>query len=247
MITAWKLGPAIAAGNTLVIKTPEAAPLWAQKLASLVQEAGFPPGVINILCGLGSVAGQALAEHPGVKKLSFTGSTAVGRSILKAAATSNLKRVTLELGGKGPCIVFSDADLENALFWTSLGITSNKSQVCVAGSRIYVQDSIYDEFIEAFSDRSRNAVQGDPVLTGTTKGPVINSSQHAKVLGYIERAKGEGGRLLHGGERLDTKGYFVPNTAFADVPQSAAIMKEELFGPVAVSPWSRRYPYRSID
>lgn len=236
MITAWKLAPAIAAGNTLVIKTPEAAPLWAQKLASLVKEAGFPPGVINILCGLGPVAGQALAEHPGVKKLSFTGSTAVGRSILQAAATSNLKRVTLELGGKSPCIVFSDADLENALFWTSLGITANNGQVCAAGSRIYVQDTIYDEFIAAFSERSRKAVQGDPVLPETTKGPVINSSQHAKILGYIERAKGEGGRLLHGGERLDSTGYFVPNTAFADVPQSAAIMKEEIFGPVAVSP-----------
>jgi aldehyde dehydrogenase (NAD+) len=235
MITCWKLGPAIAAGNTLIIKTPEAAPLWGQKFANLIKEAGFPAGVINILCGHGSVAGQALSEHMGVNKVSFTGSTAVGRRILQAAATSNLKKVALELGGKGPCIVFSDADMENALFWTSIGITANNGQICAAGSRIYVQDAIYDEFVQAFSERSSRAMHGDPVLPETTKGPVINSSQYSKIFGYIERAKSDGVKLLHGGERLSDKGYFVPNTAFADVPDSAAIMREEIFGPVAVS------------
>lgn len=235
MITIWKLAPAIAAGNALIIKTPETAPLWGQKLASLIKEAGFPAGVISILCGYGAVAGQALAEHPRVKKVSFTGSTAVGRRILQAAATSNLKKVTLELGGKSPCIVFADADLENALFWTSLGITASNGQVCAAGSRIFVQDTIYEKFIHDFLQRNKEAVCGDPVLSETTKGPVINASQQSKIFDYIEGAKLDKTQLLYGGEDLGKKGYFVPNTAFIDVPDSAAIMKEEIFGPVVVS------------
>ncbi|KAK2772929.1 putative aldehyde dehydrogenase [Colletotrichum kahawae] len=216
MITSWKLAPAIAAGNTLIIKTPEAAPLWGQKLASLVVEAGFPAGVINILCGEGAIAGAALSAHQKVKKVSFTGST---------ASHSNLV-------AKGPSIVFSDADWDNALFWTSLGCTTNNGQICAAGSRIYVQDIIYDKFLQAFTERINKAVHGDPVLQETTKGPVINASQQKKILSYIEGAKNDGTRLLHGGEKLDHKGYFVPNTAFADVPDSAAIMKEEIFGSV---------------
>ncbi|KAJ0382614.1 hypothetical protein COL922a_012175 [Colletotrichum nupharicola] len=232
MITSWKLGPAIAAGNTLIIKTPEAAPLWGQKFASLVKEAGFPAGVINILCGEGAIAGAALSAHQKVKKVSFTGSTAVGRHVLLSAAKSNLKKVALELGGKGPFIVFSDADWDNALFWTSLGSTTNNGQICASGPRIYVQDTIYDKFLQAFTERINKAVHGDPVLQETTKGPVINASQQKKIFSYIEGAKNDGTRLLHGGEKLDHKGYFVTNTAFADVPESAAIMKEGIFGPV---------------
>lgn len=231
MITIWKLAPAIATGNVLIIKTPELTPLYGQKLAALVVEAGFPPGVINILCGEGNVAGQAIAEHPKIRKVAFTGSTLVGRQILRAAAETNLKRVTLELGGKGPSIVFPDADLENALFWTVLGITANNGQICAAGSRIYVHTSIYERFLEEFKVRTTKAVHGDPLLATTTKGPLASAGQHRKVLGYVSKAKEAGSRLLCGGEGLD--GNFILNTAFADVKEDDVIMKEEIFGPVA--------------
>lgn len=199
----------------------------------------LPPGVINVLCGIGSVAGQALAEHAHVKKLSFTGSPGVGRSILATSARTNLKQVTLELGGKGPSIVFADADWENALLWTTLGITVNNGQICAAGSRIYVQDTIYDKFVEEFSKRSRDAVHGDPLLPETTKGPVMNSAQLDKMVSYVAKGKKGGARLLHGGEKLGTSGHFFANTAFADVSQGAAIMQEEIFGPfAAIAPFS---------
>ncbi|CAK7202166.1 hypothetical protein SEUCBS139899_004886 [Sporothrix eucalyptigena] len=233
MITCWKLAPAIAAGNTLVIKTPEAAPLYGQKLALLVREAGFPPGTINVLCGLGAVAGQALAEHMQVRKISFTGSPGVGRRILRAAADTNFKKVTLELGGKGPSIVFADADLENALFWTTLGITANNGQVCAAGSRIYVEAHIYDSFLFAFAERIANYSVGNPLQPSTTKGPVINAAQKEKILAYIDKAKASSIRPLSVGEPIVREGHFVPNTAFADVPEDAAIMREEIFGPLA--------------
>lgn len=233
MITIWKLAPAIATGNVLIIKTPELTPLYGQKLAALILEAGFPPGVINILCGEGRVAGQAIAEHPKIRKVAFTGSTLVGRQILHAAAETNLKRVTLELGGKGPSIVFSDADLENALFWTTLGITANNGQICAAGSRIYVHASIYERFLEEFKGRVAKVVHGDPLLATISKGPLASAGQHQKVLGYINQAKGAGAKLLCGGEDLD--GNFISNTAFADVKEDDVIMREEIFGPVAVS------------
>lgn len=235
MITIWKLAPAITTGNVLIIKTPELSPLYAQKLASLVKEAGFPPGVINIICGHGSVAGQALAEHAGVKKIAFTGSGPVGRQILRAAAGSNLKKVTLELGGKGPSIVFADADWDNALFWTTTGITANNGQVCAAGSRIYVHASIYDAFLLAFAEKLANTSHGDPLSSDTTKGPVISQKQWEKITEYIRYAKKSDIRLLAGGEPISGKGYFVANAAFADVPDDARIMQEEIFGPVAVS------------
>ena len=232
MITTWKLAPAIATGNVLIIKTPELTPLYGQKLAALILEAGFPPGVINILCGEGQVAGQAIAEHPKIRKVAFTGSTLVGRQILRAAAETNLKRVTLELGGKGPSIVFPDADFENALFWTTLGITANNGQICAAGSRIYVHDSIYERFLEEFKVRTAKAVHGDPLLATTSKGPLASAGQHRKVMGYVSKAKEAGSRLLCGGKDLD--GNFISNTAFADVKEDDVIMREEIFGPVAV-------------
>jgi aldehyde dehydrogenase (NAD+) len=235
MITCWKLAPAIATGNTLIIKTPELAPLYGQKLASLVREAGFPPGVINILCGLGQEAGQALAEHMGIRKIAFTGSGPVGRRILRASADSNLKKVTLELGGKGASIIFGDADVDNAVFWAVLGVTANNGQVCAAGSRIYVHASVYDRFLAAFGERIAAAAHGDPLSPGTAKGPVVSGVQKEKILGYVERARQAGIRLLAGGEALSEKGHFVANTAFADVPEDAQIMQEEIFGPVAVS------------
>jgi aldehyde dehydrogenase (NAD+) len=233
MTAYWKLAPAIATGNVVVLKTPELTPLWGQKTAQLVAEAGFPPGVINIITGIGNIAGQALSEHKDVKKISFTGSPAVGRRILTAAAQSNLKKVTLELGGKGPSIIFDDADWDNALFWATAGITIHNGQVCVAGSRIYVQDTIYDKFLEEFSKRSSSAVHGDPLLPETTKAGVASKTQLERILSYVEKGKASGARLLHGGEKLPGEGHFVANTAFADVEQNTEVMQEEIFGPVA--------------
>ncbi|RYP14185.1 hypothetical protein DL765_006546 [Monosporascus sp. GIB2] len=233
MITIWKLAPALAGGNTLVIKTPELCPLFGQKLGQLIVEAGFPPGVVNILCGLGHVAGAALSEHMDVRKISFTGSPGVGRHILTTAARTNLKKVTLELGGKGPSIVFDDADWENALFWTTLGITVNNGQVCIAGSRIYVQDTIYEKFVQEFSRRTANSVHGDPLLPETTKGPVISATHRDRVLSFVETGKDAGAVLLHGGAALPGKGYFIANTAFKDVGQKTPIMQQEIFGPFA--------------
>lgn len=236
MITVWKIGPSIASGNTLVIKTAELSPLYGLKLAQLVKEAGFPPGVINILTGPGHIAGKALAEHMDVKKISFTGSGPVGREILIAAAKSNLKRVTLELGGKGASIIFDDAQFENALFWATLGITAHNGQICAAGSRLYIQAGIYDRFIQEFAKRSATAVSGDPLLSKVTKGPMIGPKQHSNVLGYIKKGIEEGATLLHGGNVVDyASGNYIENTAFIGVTPDMTIMKEEIFGPVAVS------------
>lgn len=233
MITIWKLAPALATGNTMIIKTPELCPLYAQKLGELVVEAGFPPGVVNIICGLGNVAGAALSEHMEVRKISFTGSPGVGRQVLAASAKTNLKKVTLELGGKGPSIVFDDADWETALLFTSLGISVNNGQICVAGSRIYVQDTIYDKFVKEFSARTAESVHGDPLLPETTKGPVISAGQRDRILSFVTKGTESGARLLHGGKALGGEGHFVANTAFVDVKQDATIMQQEVFGPFA--------------
>lgn len=253
MITMWKLAPAIATGNVLIIKTPELAPLYAQKLAQLVVEAEFPPGVINILCGLGQEAGQAIASHMLIRKLSFTGSGPTGRSILKAAADSNFKKVTLELGGKGPSVVFDDADLDNAVLWTSIGSSANNGQVCALSSRIYVHESIYQQFVTLFKERAANnpTSHGDPLREGTTKGPVISRAQHEKILNHIKRAKNEGANVLLGGNALGD-GIYVENTVFTDVREDMAIVKEEVFGPVAVSvqfkpPGARTYEEALLD
>ncbi|KAF5664281.1 aldehyde dehydrogenase (nad+) [Fusarium heterosporum] len=236
MITSWKIAPCLAAGNTLIIKTPELAPLYGQKLAQLIVEAGFPPGVVNVLCGLGKEAGQALADHNEVRKISFTGSAGVGRSILASAAKTNLKKVTLELGGKGPSIVFPDADWENALAYATFGITAHNGQICAAGSRIYVHEDIYDRFVAEFSKRTRDAVMGDPLLPDTVKGPVISSTQKDRIMAFLAKAKEEGTEVLHGGHDKadsDSKGHFVPNTAFINVSPKATIIRDEIFGPVA--------------
>ncbi|RBR26147.1 uncharacterized protein FIESC28_01038 [Fusarium coffeatum] len=231
MITAWKLAPALAVGNVLILKTPELTPLYGQKLAQLILEAGFPAGVVSVLPGLGHVAGQALADHPQVRKLSFTGSLAVGRRILISAAKSNLKRVTLELGGKGPSIVFNDCNFENALAFATAGITLHNGQICAAGSRIYVQEDIYDKFISEFTARTKDAVAGDPLLPETAKGPIISSTQKERIMEYIAKAKKEGTEVLHGAS--EEQGNFVPNTAFINVSPNDTIMREEVFGPVA--------------
>ncbi|KAI1057016.1 hypothetical protein NW752_003178 [Fusarium irregulare] len=231
MITAWKLAPALAVGNALILKTPELTPLYGQKLAQLILEAGFPTGVVSVLPGLGHVAGQALADHPKVRKLSFTGSLAVGRRILISAAKSNLKRVTLELGGKGPSIVFNDCNFENALAFATAGITLHNGQICAAGSRIYVQEDIYNKFIAEFTARTKDAVAGDPLLPETVKGPIISFTQKERIMEYIAKAKKEGTEVLHGAS--EQQGNFVPNTAFINVSPNDTIMREEVFGPVA--------------
>lgn len=234
MLTCWKIAPCIAAGNTLIIKPPELAPLSALHLAKLIAEAGFPPGVINIIPGLGSTAGSALAHHMKVRKIAFTGSTLTGRAILKASAESNLKKVSLELGGKSPTIIFDDADFDEAVTWAAIGITMGEGEICAAGSRIYVQDTIYEKFLKAFADRCKNAALGDPMILGTSKGALISDQQREKVSTYIESAKANGTPLLHGGQRIGNTNA-IENTAFFDVPEDSAIMKEEIFGPVAVS------------
>ncbi|KAJ5474238.1 hypothetical protein N7475_003804 [Penicillium sp. IBT 31633x] len=235
MITIWKLAPALVTGNVLIIKSSELSPLYGQRLAELVLEAGFPAGVVSIVTGEGATAGQALSEHMDVRKVAFTGSALAGRKILQAASRTNLKKVSLELGGKGPSIVFDDCDLDNALFWTRIGITANNGQICAAGSRIYVQASIYDRFIAAYQKAAADAptVAGNPLDASTTKGPVVSRVQHEKILDFIRQGKQSGAKLLFGGERIGEKGYFVQNTAFADVADDATIMREEIFGPVA--------------
>jgi aldehyde dehydrogenase (NAD+) len=178
----WKIGPAIAAGNTIVMKTAEQTPLSALVAATLIKEAGFPPGVINIISGFGKIAGAAIASHMDVDKVAFTGSTVVGRTILKAAASSNLKKVTLELGGKSPNIVFEDADLDNAISWVNFGIFFNHGQCCCAGSRIYVQDTIYDKFLEKFKARAAANVVGDPFAKDTFQGPQVSQVQFDRIM-----------------------------------------------------------------
>src|ERR1700748_1838829 len=178
----WKIGPAIAAGNVVILKTAEQTPLSALVFAQFVKEAGFPPGVLNIISGFGKIAGAAISSHMDVDKVAFTGSTVVGRTIMKAAASSNLKKVTLELGGKSPNIVFDDADIDNAISWVNLGIFFNHGQCCCAGSRIYVQESIYDKFVQRFKERASKNKVGDPFAADTFQGPQVSQVQFDRIM-----------------------------------------------------------------
>lgn len=232
LMLAWKIGPALATGNTVVLKTAEQTPLSGLVFASLVKEAGFPPGVLNIISGFGKTAGAALSSHMDVDKIAFTGSTLIGRTIMKAAASSNLKKVTLELGGKSPNIVFNDADIEEAISWVNFGIYYNHGQCCCAGSRIYVQEGIYDKFIEAFKARALQNKVGDPFHPETFQGPQVSQLQYDRIMGYIQSGKEQGATVVTGGERHGDKGYFIQPTIFADVSQDMKIMQEEIFGPV---------------
>jgi aldehyde dehydrogenase (NAD+) len=186
---AWKIGPAIAAGNTIVIKTAEQTPLSALVAAKLVKEAGFPPGVINVLSGFGKTAGAAISSHMDIDKVAFTGSTVVGRQVMKAAASSNLKKVTLELGGKSPNIVFDDADIDNAISWVNFGIFFNHGQCCCAGSRVYVQEGIYDKFMERFKERAQKNVVGDPFDKNTFQGPQVSQVQFDRIMRCVSSFK----------------------------------------------------------
>ncbi|KAE8632663.1 hypothetical protein XENTR_v10001617 [Xenopus tropicalis] len=228
----WKLGPALATGNTVVMKVAEQTPLSALYIASLIKEAGYPPGVVNILTGFGPTAGAALAQHMDVDKIAFTGSTEVGRLIQKAAGSTNLKRVTLELGGKSPCIVMADADLEQAVEQCHEALFFNMGQCCAAGSRTFVEENVYDEFLERTVEKAKLRKVGNPFDLDTKHGPQINKEQFDKILGYIKSGKTEGAKLMCGGERYGDKGFFIKPTVFANVQDNMKIAREEIFGPV---------------
>ncbi|KUL87849.1 hypothetical protein ZTR_03157 [Talaromyces verruculosus] len=232
LMFAWKIGPAIATGNTVVLKTAEQTPLSALYVATLIKEAGFPPGVINIISGFGRTAGSAIANHMDIDKVAFTGSTLVGRQILRDAANSNLKKVTLELGGKSPNIVLPDADLEQAVEWVNLGIFFNHGQCCCAGSRILVHEAIYDKFLELFKKRAEQNKVGNPFDAETFQGPQVSQLQYDRIMGYISGAKSSGAKVITGGDRHGSEGYYIQPTIFADVTENMAIVREEVFGPV---------------
>ncbi|WP_169976025.1 aldehyde dehydrogenase family protein [Tautonia rosea] len=231
LMVAWKWGPALAAGCTIVMKPAEQTPLSCLRMGELAMEAGFPEGVINIVPGFGPGAGSALVDHPGVDKVAFTGSTEVGKLIMRNASNT-LKRVTLELGGKSPNIVFADADLEKAVDGAMLGLYLNQGQCCCAGSRLFVQESVYDEMVERLADKSSARRLGDPFDPETEQGPQVDREQFDKILGYIEKGKEQGARCVAGGERFGEKGYFIKPTVFADVKDDMAIATDEIFGPV---------------
>ncbi len=234
LLASWKIAPALAAGNTVVLKPASLTPLTALRFAELTQEAGLPEGVFNVVTGPGGKVGMALVRHPGVDKVAFTGSTDVGKGIMKEAAGS-LKRVSLELGGKSPNVVFADADLEAALRGALTGIFYNKGEVCAAGSRLLVEQRVHDEFVEKLVDRVKGLKVGDPMDKGTRMGPVVSAQQLATVLGYVEAGRREGATLAAGGERVrvgDGRGYFVQPTVFTGVSNAMRIAREEIFGPV---------------
>jgi len=232
LMQAWKLGPALATGNTVVMKPAEQTPLTALRVGELIVEAGFPPGVVNLLPGYGPTAGAAIARHMDVDKIAFTGSTEVGHLIMEAAARSNLKRVTLELGGKSPNIVFADADLDQAIEGAHFALFFNQGQCCCAGSRLFVEEQAYDEFVERSAARARRRTVGDPFDPATEQGPQVDQDQYNKVLRYIASGKKEGARLVCGGGSVGDRGYFVEPTVFADVKDDMTIAREEIFGPV---------------
>ncbi|CAR21223.1 Aldehyde dehydrogenase 5 [Lachancea thermotolerans] len=231
LMWSWKLGPALATGNTVVLKPAEATPLSALYACQLVQEAGIPAGVVNILPGFGKLLGDRLCTHKDVKKIAFTGSTATGRHIMRSAANT-IKKVTLELGGKSPNIVFGDADLDKAVRTIAFGIFYNSGEVCCAGSRVYVQDTVYEEVLEKFKNYAESLKVGDPFQEGVFQGAQTSQMQIDKILDYVQIGTGEGARVVAGGERLGDKGYFIKPTIFADVTEDMRIVKEEIFGPV---------------
>lgn len=227
-----KISPALACGCTIVIKSAEQTPLVALYCAHLAKEAGIPPGVLNVLSGFGETAGAAISSHMDIDKIAFTGSTEVGRLIMEASAKSNLKPVTLELGGKSPLIIMDDANVDEAVNLAHLAVYVNMGQVCCAGSRVFVQEGIYDEFLKKAVARAKQEVVGDPFKPGVHQGPQIDKVQYEKVLEYIEYGKREGANLLTGGNHLGDKGFYIEPTIFSDVKDDMKIAQEEIFGPV---------------
>ena len=234
MMLTWKIAPALAAGNTCVMKTAESTPLTALIFAELCNKAGLPKGVVNILSGYGE-AGAAISAHPRIKKVAFTGSTMTGRKIMESAAKSNLKKVTLELGGKSPNIVFDDCQLDKAVDATLLGIFYNQGEVCCAGTRLFLQNGIHDEFLDALKAKVEKLQVGDPFDPNTYYGPQTNKLQYEKILGYVKKGMAEGATVLTGGKpapQEDGKGYFIKPTIFTNVKNTDTIAREEIFGPV---------------
>jgi len=234
LLTAWKVAPALACGNTVIIKPASQTPLTALALAEVAQEAGLPPGVLNVITGPGATVGQMIVEHPGIDKIAFTGDTSTGKGIMKGSADT-LKRITLELGGKSPNIVFADADLDAALRGATTGIFYGKGEVCAAGSRLLVDKSIKSEFIDKVAARAKKMTPGDPMDPKTRLGAISSKKQLDNDLRYIETAKQEGATLVAGGGRADIgtgKGYFLQPTVFDGVTPEMTIAREEIFGPV---------------
>jgi len=230
LMAAWKLGPALASGNTIVLKPAEQTPLTAIRLIELAQEAGIPDGVINLVTGDG-VPGAALAAHPLVDKCAFTGSTEVGKLILDAAK-GNLKKVSLELGGKSPNIVFGDADLPTAIAGSASAIFFNHGQCCCAGSRLFVEHKVFDEVVSGLAANANSIKVGSGMDDSTQMGPLVSAEQHGKVLGYIQQGKASGAKAVSGGEKQGDKGYFVKPTVLVDTTDDMSVVKEEIFGPV---------------
>ncbi|KAL6969474.1 aldehyde dehydrogenase (NAD(+)) [Sarracenia purpurea var. burkii] len=232
LMYAWKVGPALACGNTVVLKTSEQTPLSALYVSKLFLEAGLPSGALNVVSGFGPTAGSAIASHMDVDKVAFTGSTATGKIILELAAKSNLKKVTLELGGKSPFIVCEDADVDKAVELAHFALFFNQGQCCCAGSRTFVHERVYDEFVEKAKARAIQRRVGDPFKAGTEQGPQIDSAQFEKILKYINHGLDAGATLETGGERLGSKGYYIKPTVFSNVTDNMLIAKDEIFGPV---------------
>jgi phenylacetaldehyde dehydrogenase len=231
LMAAWKIAPALAAGCTVVLKAAEQTPLTALRLAELIQEAGFPPGVVNILTGFGETAGAALAAHPDVDKVAFTGSTEVGKLIVQAAA-GNLKKVSLELGGKSPAIILPDADLDSAIAGAANAIFFNHGQCCCAGSRLFAHKSVYDRVVAGVSDIAGKIKVGPGLDPATEMGPLVSEEQFARVTGYIEDGRQSGAKVATGGGRVGKSGYFVAPTVFEQTKPDMKIITEEIFGPV---------------
>jgi phenylacetaldehyde dehydrogenase len=234
LMAAWKLGPALAAGNTVVLKPAEHTPLSALRLGELVIEAGFPKGVVNIVPGPGSVAGEALANHPDVDKVAFTGSTEVGKRIVQAAV-GNLKKVTLELGGKSPNVVFADSDMELAIPGAANAIFFNHGQCCAAGSRLYIEASVFDEVAEGVAEQARQIKVGPGLSPDTQMGPLVAEEQLDRVWSYVESGFSEGAKALSGGRKPGGKGYFLEPTVLVDTKPTMRVVREEIFGPVVTA------------
>ncbi|WOL13801.1 aldehyde dehydrogenase family 2 member B7, mitochondrial [Canna indica] len=232
LMFAWKVGPALACGNTIVLKTAEQTPLSALYVSKLFHEAGLPDGVLNVISGFGPTAGAALASHMDVDKLAFTGSTDTGKIVLGLAARSNLKPVTLELGGKSPFIIMDDADIDQAVELAHFALFFNQGQCCCAGSRTFVHERVYDEFVEKAKARALKRIVGDPFKKGVEQGPQIDEEQFNKILRYIKYGVDSGATLVTGGDRIGSKGYYIQPTIFSDVHDKMKIAQDEIFGPV---------------
>ena len=240
LMASWKWGPALAAGCTIVMKPAEQTPLTCLRMAELAQEAGFPDGVINVVPGYGGT-GAAIVKHPGVDKIAFTGHYETAQKIMVDAA-GTLKRLTFELGGKSPNVVFADADLDAAVAGAEFGLFFNQGQCCCAGSRLFVEQSIHDKFVEKIVARAKTRQIGDPFDLNTTQGPQVDADQFHKILGYIDKGKSEGAACLTGGSRVGDKGYFIEPTVFSNVRDEMAIARDEIFGPVLSI-----LPFQNVD